>query len=234
MSPWRFNSTNHHPNLVFAGRAVPLAALPAIVVADLLISHLPTPIPEIWIGFTKNGRHYIDKQLKAGTAEQQMWALKGYYDSTFTSFERFNVRWMYCQVPIIQVGELRRQFLSNGNTYGNFPREVQFISLETDAILSAGFARPEVLQDCGNMFHDTDAFDVKPPPAGADQRVLCIGHAVDKKLLIVPLMFTIIVAITVAVVVIHLTRSVAAGAEVGSFVGVILSLMWAYILWLSG
>ncbi|KAH7092058.1 hypothetical protein FB567DRAFT_588369 [Paraphoma chrysanthemicola] len=234
MSPLRISSTNHRPTLVFSGRAVPLSALPTIVVADILTSHLDTPNVEIWIGYTKNGRHYIDKQVKAPTAEQQMRALKWYYNSTFTSFERFAMRWMYCQIPIIQIGELHHPCLQNDDAHGTLPREVQFASLETDAILSASFARPDLLQEYGNMFHDTHVFNVKPPPAGADQRVLCISHTVDKKLLIIPLMFTIIVAITVAVVVIHLTRSVAAGAEVGSFVGVILSLMWAYILWLSG
>jgi hypothetical protein len=83
------------------------------------------------------------------------------------------------------------------------------------------------------MFHDADAFDVKTQTVAPNQRVLCIGHAINRKLLIWPLMLTITTTTIAAVGVGHLTHSVTAGAEVGSFVGVILSLVWAYVLWMS-
>jgi hypothetical protein len=63
-------------------------------------------VPEIWIGYTKHGRHYLDKQPKAANTEQQLRALQNYFHQRFTSTERFVSRWIYCQKPIIQVGEL--------------------------------------------------------------------------------------------------------------------------------
>jgi hypothetical protein len=126
-----------------------------------------------------------------------------------------------------------KRFLHNGYANGSLPREVQFDSLETHALLSAGLFQPKLLQESGSMFHDSDTFDNNPPTVSRNQRVLCIGHAINKKLLIWPLMLTITTTTVAAVGVGHLTHSVAAGAEVGSFVGVILSLVWAYVLWMS-
>jgi hypothetical protein len=80
------------------------------------------------------------------------------------------------------------------------------------------------------MFHDSAAFDVRHSNT-TKREILCIGHAVDKKLLIGPLVATVYVAAGMAVGAGYLTSSVACGAEVGSFVGTLLALIWAYILW---
>jgi hypothetical protein len=126
-----------------------------------------------------------------------------------------------------------KRFLHNGYANGSLPREVQFDPLETHPLLSVGLFQPKLLQESGSMFHDTDAFDVKPPTATRNHSVLCISHAINKKLLIWPLMLTITTTTAAAVGVGYLTQSVAAGAEVGSFVGAIMSLVWAYVLWMS-
>lgn len=62
--------------------------------------------PGIWIGYTKNRRSYLDKQPKALNTEQQMLALREYYLERFAFIERLIARWIKCQKPIIQIGEL--------------------------------------------------------------------------------------------------------------------------------
>ena len=80
------------------------------------------------------------------------------------------------------------------------------------------------------MFHDTDAYDVRS--VSAVRSVLCIGHALDKKLLIWPLVLTMFAVLTVCTVVGRATHNIATGAEVGSFVGGLIGLIWAYVMWL--
>jgi hypothetical protein len=65
-----------------------------------------TPSPQIWVAHIKSGRSYVDKHLKASSAEQQVRALNEYRDRHFTSTERFALSWMFCQRPIIQIGTL--------------------------------------------------------------------------------------------------------------------------------
>ncbi|KAH7349158.1 hypothetical protein BKA66DRAFT_554192 [Pyrenochaeta sp. MPI-SDFR-AT-0127] len=228
----RPTSTYINPAAAAYKTAIPLSVLPAIAVLDStsVIAH---PVVEIWVGYTKDGRNFLGKQVKAPNAEQQVRALRAYYEKEFTPFERSVLRWMYCQVPVIQVGELHG-CLQNSHANGNLPREVKFDSLKKNHIMSAGLFRPELLQDRGSVFYDTDAFDTNQPTTASTRSVLCIGHIINKKLLIWPLIFTIFIAIVVAVAVGHLTCSVGYGAEVGSFLGAILGLVWALVLWISG
>jgi hypothetical protein len=116
----------------------------------------------------------------------------------------------------------------------NFPREVQFDSLTKHRALSAGLMRPETLREYGCLFHETADFNVNKRNGIPDRKVLCIGHAVDKRLLCWPLVFTILIASSAAIAVGFMTCSVATGAEVGSFVGVVFTMSWAYILWMAG
>jgi hypothetical protein len=94
--------------------------------------------------------------------------------------------------------------------------------------------RPSILRESGQLFHETSDFDVQPAIATSTRKVLCIGHAVEKRLLCWPLMLTICIAAGAAVGAAYMTCSVATGAEVGSFVGVVFSLSWAYALWVAG
>jgi hypothetical protein len=116
----------------------------------------------------------------------------------------------------------------------DFPREVLFDSLTRHRVLSAGFMRPEILQEHGGLFHETTDFDVNPTTGTACRKVLCIGHAVDKRLLCWPLTFTIVIASIAAVVAGYLACNVATGAGVGSFIGAVFTMSWAYILWMAG
>jgi hypothetical protein len=100
----RINSTNPDPAIL--GTAMPLSVLPAIVATNSVLPGIATPVPEIWVGYTKHGRHYLDKQLKGPNTEQQVRALQMYYEQRFTPYERVILRWTYCQVPVVQVGEL--------------------------------------------------------------------------------------------------------------------------------
>ena len=208
-------------------------------------------VPEIWIGYIKNRRNYLDKQPKAPNTEQQIRALQEYHQQLFTSTERFISRWIYCQKAIVQVGELsavspfirlmmesysilrhRKQAAPNVLEEQFFPHEVQFENLERWPALSAGLLRPETLRENGRFFHETSYFDVGTVDVAPKRKVLCVGHAVDKTYLVWPLAFSFCIAVVTAVVVGIVTRSVSLGTELGAFVGVATSLLWSYILWL--
>jgi hypothetical protein len=93
--------------------------------------------------------------------------------------------------------------------------------------------RPETLQEHGRLFHETTDFDTNPTNGTPGRKVLCIGYAVDKRLLCWPLIFTILVASSAAIATGVITCNVSTGAEVGSFVGAVFSISWAYILWMA-
>jgi ribosomal protein S15P/S13E len=61
---------------------------------------------EVWIGYTKHGRNYLDKQAKALNTEQQILRLVDYYKQHFSTRERAVLRWIYCQRPIVQICEV--------------------------------------------------------------------------------------------------------------------------------
>jgi hypothetical protein len=237
------------PAAAVTEQALPLLPLPVVHASNTIPSQDMVPATTIWIGYTKNGHHYLDQQSKAQNTEQQVQALKVYYEKRFSRFERFVMRWVYCQMLIVQVGELHsvsgptnsvppiliscKQILPSTHTLDVLPRQVRFDPLEVHSVLSAGLLRPELLQESGDMFHETDVFDRKAHTAVGTQSVLCISYAMNKKLLVGPLVLTSIVVVVVAVVVGYVTRSVATAAEVGSFVGVFLTLIWSYVLWVT-
>lgn len=68
--------------------------------------------PEIWIGYIKQQRNYLDKQVKAPNTEQQIRALRRYYELRFCRRERLVSRWIYCQRPVVQIGEIDQVSLS--------------------------------------------------------------------------------------------------------------------------
>jgi len=61
---------------------------------------------EIWIGYTKHGRNYIDKQTKAVDTEQQILYLIEYCRLCFSATERIISRWVCCKRPIVQICEI--------------------------------------------------------------------------------------------------------------------------------
>ena len=83
-----------------------------------LTSHIADPSvanqePEIWIGYTKHGRNYLDKQIKAPNTEQQMIYLIEFYKLCFSSTERVMLRWLWCQRPVVQICEITPVSLSH-------------------------------------------------------------------------------------------------------------------------
>lgn len=66
----------------------------------------PAAFPEISIGYIKNRRSYLDKQLKMASTEEQLRALQEYHHLQFSPTERFIARWILFQKPIVQVAEL--------------------------------------------------------------------------------------------------------------------------------
>jgi len=62
--------------------------------------------PEIWIGYNKNGRNYLDKQAKALNTEQQIRYLSEFYKLRFSVTERAKLRWLWCQRPVVQICEV--------------------------------------------------------------------------------------------------------------------------------
>lgn len=61
---------------------------------------------EISVGYTKHRRSYLDKQPKEASTEAQLRALQEYHHLRFSPTERFIACWIFCQKPIVQVGEL--------------------------------------------------------------------------------------------------------------------------------
>mgnify|MGYP003624110017 CR=1 FL=1 len=96
-----------NPDPAIFETAIPLSVLPAITATNRVLPGIAISVLEICIGYTKHGRHYLDKQLKGTNTEQQIRALRMYYEQRFTPYERAILRWAYCQVPVVQVGELR-------------------------------------------------------------------------------------------------------------------------------
>ncbi|KAI4651722.1 uncharacterized protein J4E79_009203 [Alternaria viburni] len=62
--------------------------------------------PNVWIGYTKHARNYLDKQAKAPNTEQQIRHLKEFYKQHFSSTERVMLRWLWCQRPVVQICEI--------------------------------------------------------------------------------------------------------------------------------
>lgn len=113
-----------------------------------------------------------------------------------------------------------------------YPREVLFTHLRRESGLTAGFLRPELLRDDAAYFYEDHAFDAIPTAKSKGGRVLCIGHEIDKRYLIWPLIFSFTLAVVAAVVTGVLSESVASGTEAGGFIGIAVVLSWSYILWL--
>jgi hypothetical protein len=106
MSLCRISSIHPDPAAAVFEPAMPLSQLPGLIEPVATAAGLEAPALEIWIGYTKNRRHYLDKQLKAPNTEQQLCDLREYSEAHFSKFDRFILRWIYCQVRIVEVGEL--------------------------------------------------------------------------------------------------------------------------------
>lgn len=111
---------------------------------------------------------------------------------------------------------------------------MRFERLTRAETLTAGLARPELLRDYGNFFHETNSFDVNPRGMTELQNVLCIDHKVSKRNLIWPLTFSFSIVALIAILFGIHTRSVSTGAEAGGLMGVAIVLLWTYFLWLLG
>lgn len=225
----------------------------AISIEPIALTHIlrsTLPSSSIRIGYTRHCRHYLDRLPKAPNTERQILDLHEYYEQHFTATDRFMLRWLLCQRPIIQISELELVVhtptlprapdvltvcLKDTHDNNFFPREVHFRTLTPHPFLTAGFLRPELLRESGQMFHESSDFDVqvRPLATASKQKVLCIGLTIDKKMLVWPLLLTICMAGGVAVAAGYITCSVATGAEVGSLGGVVFNLVWVYVLWVA-
>ncbi|KAH7400612.1 hypothetical protein DE146DRAFT_467783 [Phaeosphaeria sp. MPI-PUGE-AT-0046c] len=196
-------------------------------------SQLPESIPMIWTGYTKNGRHYVDMRPKALDAETQLCSLLSYYEQHFSGKDQFWLRWIKCQKPVVQIGDIKTaDFHTNDPLV--YPREVLFTHLRRESGLTAGFSRPELLRDDASYFFEDTAFDAIPTAMFKDRKILCIGHEIDKRYLIWPLIFSFAMAVVAAVVTGVMSESVASGTEAGGFIGLAVVLSWSYVLWLLG
>jgi len=75
-------------------------------VEQVMTTTVPNQDLEIWIGYTKHGRNYLEKQTKAPNTEQQIIHLIEFYKLCFSTMERAMLRWLWCQRPVIQVCEI--------------------------------------------------------------------------------------------------------------------------------
>ncbi|KAI8939969.1 hypothetical protein NX059_003693 [Plenodomus lindquistii] len=203
--------------------------LASINLGHLTGDSMPTlQTPEILIGYTKNGRSFLDKLPKAHTTEQQMLNFRAYYKQLYTPAEHFKHRWIYCQEPAIYSGWLATMS-QNMPVSKAFPYEVMFESLERSETLSAGFLRPELLRESGDVIGNIERGDAARGPM-----IVVINPVIRKERLIWPLAFSFLVASIVAGIVGILTQSLASGAEFGGFLGVAIVLLWSYLLWMLG
>lgn len=67
----------------------------------------PDFVPMIWVGYIKNGQHYVDMQSKRPDAETQLQFLFSFYEEHFSGKDRFLLRWIKCQKPVVKVGEIK-------------------------------------------------------------------------------------------------------------------------------
>jgi hypothetical protein len=63
--------------------------------------------PAIWVGHTKHGRNYLDKLPKEPDTEKQIRCLQHYYAKRFCRKDRYLLRWVYCQTPVVQIGQMK-------------------------------------------------------------------------------------------------------------------------------
>jgi hypothetical protein len=68
----------------------------------------PVPVSEIWVGYIKRGRNFLDTTAQMSDTEQQIKALQEYHKQKFNRLERLTRKWILCQHPIVLIGELCR------------------------------------------------------------------------------------------------------------------------------
>jgi hypothetical protein len=61
---------------------------------------------EIWVGYIKHGRNFIDKLPKADNIELQLYAFDEYYKRSFSPVKRFISKWVLCKKPVIFAAQL--------------------------------------------------------------------------------------------------------------------------------
>jgi hypothetical protein len=66
----------------------------------------PVAATEIWVGYIKHRRSFIDKLPKADNIELQLYAFDEYYKRSFSPAKRFISKWILCKKPVIYAGEL--------------------------------------------------------------------------------------------------------------------------------
>ena len=63
---------------------------------------------EIWVGYERHGRHYIDKFGLPGTTETKFQAFRAWRKGAVPRWERVTRRAVFCQRPVIAIGTLPR------------------------------------------------------------------------------------------------------------------------------
>ncbi|KAF5007597.1 hypothetical protein FDECE_6083 [Fusarium decemcellulare] len=217
----------NHPNKAQLPRPVDVAE----PMTRMVENRNTMPVVEIWVGFMKRGRSFLDKLPLAPNTEQQIRALQEYHRQKFTAFEHFTLKWILCKSPIVLVAELCAA-QSNDLEAHYFPREVQFENLEKSRELTGGFLRPETLRENTRLFHDSSSFSVHSPDGPRMRKVVCVGHVVEKKNLIWPLAFSSCLSFVAAAVAAVVAHNIPAGAGIGGIVGAATVLLWSYIMWL--
>ncbi|KAF5534281.1 hypothetical protein FNAPI_12432 [Fusarium napiforme] len=191
---------------------------------------LPVPGPDIWIGYIKLGRNFLDIAAQMPDTEQQIKALQGYHKQKFTCLERLTRKWILCQHPIVLVGELCRDH-SNDLEGEFYPREVQFEKLQKSQVLTKGLMHPQSLYQNPGFFHQRSCFNIRSLTGFKVKKALCVGYEVNKAYLIGPLVVSLCLSFATAAVAAVVTQSISEGFSIGGTVEAALALVWSFIMW---
>lgn len=61
---------------------------------------------DIWVGFERGGRHFIDKIELQGTAEMVLLGLRYWWESSMPLWDRWMSQIVLCSKPFVAVGSL--------------------------------------------------------------------------------------------------------------------------------
>jgi|SRR5579871_2324390 len=210
----------------------------------------PAQSREIWVGFEKSGRHFLDKETLELDAGRQIHQLGAYYQQLFSRFKRAGRKWVRCELPIVMLGELSAvrtwchlhsatlksltdkilQVTPSDIKSQHFPHQTQFDRLEKSDVLTRSFANPETLVDHEDFFLNDTSFHVGG--ATSKRRVLFISHEIDKKQLVLPFIVALLLVVLSTVVTGLKTKSASTAAEVGALVGGCFVFVETFMTWL--
>ncbi|KAK0288994.1 hypothetical protein LTR91_008053 [Friedmanniomyces endolithicus] len=149
---------------------------------------------EIWVGYERDARRYIDKRAMRVDACEQMRCLREWWEGLTSSPRQLLARMLFCQRPAVYVGVVGSASLLSAIDAG-YPRETQYRSLRRSDLLTRAFVNPQSLVDEADYFYQYQRIQVgkvgSQMPSTRMRHVVFVAYESDRKLLLYPLLLAI-------------------------------------------